>query len=154
MARDTTTTTAPERTITKYGAYTKPTKGANGWETFSWYFFRISGVGLVFLALIHVFFVHISTDVSETVYGFVAARYANPFWRLYDLLLLTLALFHGLNGLRIACGDYIQSRGWRLTVSSALFFIAITFWLMGSMTIIMFQPNQTLAQSIMSFLGR
>jgi hypothetical protein len=39
-------------------------------------------------------------------------------------------------------------------VVSALFFIALVFWLMGSMTIIMFQPNHTLAQSIMSLLGR
>jgi succinate dehydrogenase / fumarate reductase membrane anchor subunit len=153
MARNTPTTTTTERTITKYGAYTKPTRGATGWETFSWYFFRISGVGLVFLALIHVFLMHVSNDVSATVYDYVAQRYANPFWRVYDLLLLTLALFHGLNGLRIACEDYIQSRGWRLAVTSALFFIAVTFWLMGSMTIITFQPNHTLTQTIMGLIG-
>jgi len=153
MATETQTQT-PQRTITRYGAYTKPSKGANGWETFSWYFFRVSGVALLVIALAHVFLMHISTDVSQTVYDFVAARYANPFWRVYDLVLLTLALFHGLNGLRIACEDYIQSRGWRLAVVSALFFIALTFWLMGSMTIIMFQPNHTLAQSIMSLFGR
>ncbi len=153
MATETTTPT-PQRTLTRYGAYTKPAKGGSGWETFSWYFFRVSGVALLVIALAHVFLMHISTDVSQTVYGFVAARYANPFWRVYDLTLLTLALFHGLNGLRIACEDYIQSRGWRLTVVSALFFIALVFWLMGSMTIIMFQPNHTLAQSIMSLLGR
>ncbi len=29
--------------------------GAGGFETFSWYFFRISGVALIFLALIHIF---------------------------------------------------------------------------------------------------
>jgi succinate dehydrogenase membrane anchor subunit len=153
MATETTTPT-PQRTLTRYGAYTKPDKGGSGWETFSWYFFRVSGVALLVIALAHVFLMHISTDVSQTVYGFVAARYANPFWRVYDLTLLTLALFHGLNGLRIACEDYIQSRGWRLTVVSALFFIALVFWLMGTMTIVMFQPNHTLAQSIMSLLGR
>lgn len=148
------TTTKPERTLTRYGSYQKPSRGDGGWETFSWYFFRISGVGLVLLALVHVFIVHVQNDVSQTVYDFVAARYANPFWRVYDLLLLTLALFHGLNGLRIACEDYIRSGGWRLAVTSALFFIAITFWLMGSMTIIMFQPNHTLAQTILSLFGR
>lgn len=148
------TTTKPDRAITKYGAYQKPERGSGGWDTFSWYFFRWSGVGLVFLALVHVFIMHVSTDVSETVYDFVAQRYANPFWRVYDLLLLTLALMHGLNGLRIATDDYIQSRGLRLTVTSALFFIAIAFWLMGTMTIITFQPNHTIAQTIMGMLGR
>ncbi|HLY30295.1 MAG TPA: succinate dehydrogenase, hydrophobic membrane anchor protein [Ktedonobacterales bacterium] len=134
--------------VTSYGTTRRPGAGASGWETFSWYFFRISGVGLVFLALIHVFLMHVSTDVSQTVYDFVADRYNNPFWRVYDLLLLTLALFHGLNGLRIVCDDYITSRGWRLTAQSVLFFIAITFWLMGSMTIITFHKNENLAQSV------
>ena len=75
--------------------------GAGGIETFSWYFFRISGVALIFLALIHLFLNHVSTDVSCTSYQLVGARYSNPFWRLYDWLLLTLALLHGMNGLRI-----------------------------------------------------
>jgi succinate dehydrogenase / fumarate reductase membrane anchor subunit len=147
------TETRPARTLTKYGAYQKPDRGSNGWETFSWYFFRVSGVGLIVLALVHVFIMHVSNDVSATVYDFVAARYANPFWRAYDLLLLTLALLHGLNGLRIATEDYIQSRGWRLSVTSALFLIALAFWLMGAMTIITFQPNHTLAQSILGLFG-
>ncbi|MGH2501506.1 MAG: hypothetical protein ACRDID_03210, partial [Ktedonobacterales bacterium] len=92
--------------------------------------------------------------VSATVYDFVAQRYANPFWRVYDLLLLTLALLHGLNGLRIATEDYIQSRGWRLTVTSALFIIAIVFWLMGTMTIITFQPNHTITQTLLGLIGK
>jgi succinate dehydrogenase / fumarate reductase, membrane anchor subunit len=146
-------TTSPERSLTKYGAYRKPAPGASGWETFSWWFFRVTGIALVFLALIHLFLNHVQYDVSQTQYDLVAARYANPFWRVYDLLLLTFALFHGLNGLRIACEDYISSRGWRLTVQSTLFFIAITFWLMGSMTIITFQPGHTVTQSLLGLIG-
>jgi succinate dehydrogenase / fumarate reductase membrane anchor subunit len=148
-----TTSPTPQRTLTKYGAYRKPAAGAGGWETFSWYFFRVTGVALIFLALIHLFLNHVQTDVSQTQYDLVAARYSNPFWRVYDLLLLTFALFHGLNGLRIVCEDYIASRGWRLTVQSALFIIAIAFWLMGSMTIITFQPNHTIAQTFLTLFG-
>lgn len=134
--------------VTPYGSTRRPGPGVGGWETFSWYFFRLSGVALVFLALIHVFIMHVSTDVSQTVYDFVAARYDNPFWRVYDLLLLTLALFHGLNGLRIVCDDYIRSRGWRLATLSVLFFIAITFWLMGSMTVITFHRNENIISAL------
>jgi succinate dehydrogenase / fumarate reductase membrane anchor subunit len=111
-------------------------------------------VGLVLLVIIHLVLMHVTTDVSETVYDFVANRYANPFWRGYDLLLLTLALFHGLNGLRIVGDDYIRSRGWRTAIVSGLFIIAIGFWLLGSMTIITFHPNMNVAQSILSMLGR
>lgn len=139
--------------VTSYGATSRP-NGASGFETFSWWFFRVSGVALVFLAIIHLFLMHVSVDVSETVYDYVAKRYDNPFWRGYDLLLLTLALFHGLNGLRIICDDYIKSHGWRVAVVSGLFIIALTFWLIGMMTIITFHRNMDVAQAILSMLGR
>src|SRR5690349_4857342 len=137
--------------LTSYGATSRP--AGNGWETFSWWFFRISGVGLVILAFVHLFINHVANDVSATQYDFVAARYQNPFWRGYDLLLLTLALFHGLNGLRIVIDDYIKSRGWRVAVVSGLFVIALSFWLIGMMTIITFHRNMNVAQAILSMLG-
>ena len=140
--------------LTSYGASSRPGPASSSLETFSWYFFRVSGVALILLAVLHLFIMHVQNDVSQTGYDFVAARYANPFWRAYDLLLLTLALFHGLNGLRIVCDDYIRTRGARLTVLSVLFLTAIGFWLMGSMTIITFQPNHTTAQSLLGLLLR
>ena len=155
MAADTRPTSIPSAAkVTSYGITARPGAGSSGWETFSWYFFRISGVGLLFLALFHVFDMHIAADVSATNYDYIAARYANPFWRVYDLLLLTLALLHGLNGLRIVCDDYIKARGVRLAVLSGLFLVALTFWLMGTMTIVTFQPGHTLAQSLLSLLQR
>jgi succinate dehydrogenase / fumarate reductase, membrane anchor subunit len=141
------TTSTDGARVTPYGATSRPGPGASGFETFSWYFFRISGIGLVVLAILHLVLMHVTNDVSSTNYDFIAQRYANPFWRGYDLLLLTLALFHGLNGLRIACDDYIRSRGARLAVQSVLFLTAIGFWLLGSMTIITFQPQPQAAVS-------
>ena len=125
------------RTAT-YGATARP---HGGFELFSWYFFRISGVILLFLVIIHLLLMHVTTDVSQTVYDYVAARYQNPFWRVYDLVLETLALLHGLNGLRILIDDNVRSRGWRLAAQSTVWTIALVFWLMGMMTIITFQPG-------------
>jgi succinate dehydrogenase membrane anchor subunit len=121
-----------------YGATSKP---RGGFELFSWYFFRISGVILIFLVIIHLLIMHVTNDVSKTVYDFVAARYANPFWRVYDLVLLTLALLHGLNGLRIVIDDNVRSRIGRLAAQSAVWTVALVFWLMGMMTIITFHPG-------------
>ena len=154
MASEATTSAPTAARVNRYGITARPGAGSSGWETFSWYFFRISGVGLLFLALFHVFDMHIANDVSATSYDYIAARYANPFWRVYDLLLLTLALLHGLNGLRIVCDDYIKGHGTRLLVQSGLFLVALTFWLMGTMTIVTFQPGHTLAQSVLSLLHR
>ena len=121
---------------------TRPTATAsNGFEIFSWYFFRVSGVLLLFLAIIHLLLMHVSTDVSKTSYDFIVNRYANPFWRVYDLLLLTLALLHGMNGIRIIVDDYVRSRGWRLAWQSFLGIVTLTFWLMGTLTIVAFHPG-------------
>jgi succinate dehydrogenase / fumarate reductase, membrane anchor subunit len=124
------------RVATGYGS--RPSGG--GFETFSWYFFRVSGILLIFLALIHIFLNHVATDVSCTSYQLVAIRYENPFWRLYDWLLLTLALLHGMNGLRIVVDDYVRTRGWRLTLQSAVGIVTLVFFLLGTITLITFQP--------------
>jgi succinate dehydrogenase / fumarate reductase membrane anchor subunit len=141
-------TTRPPTTA--YGATRRPEPGATGWETFSWWFMRVSGVALLFLAIIHLLVMHIITDVSATGYDFIAHRYANPFWRVFDLLLLTLALLHGLNGLRVITDDYISRRGPRLAAQSVLFLTALTFWLMGTLTIITFHPGNTVVQNVLS----
>ncbi len=117
-----------------------PRPASGGFETFSWYFFRVSGIALIFLAIIHLFINHVSTDVSCTSYQLVAIRYSNPFWRVYDWLLLTLALLHGMNGLRIIIDDYVQNRGMRLTLQSTLGLLTLVFFLLGTITLITFQP--------------
>src|SRR5947208_15191862 len=119
------------------GHGTRPAGG--GFETFSWYFFRVSGVALIFLAIIHLIVMHVTTDVSCTSYQFVALRYANPFWRLYDWLLLTLALLHGMNGLRIVIDDYVRTRGLRLILQSSNGLLTLVFFLLGTITLITFQ---------------
>lgn len=117
-----------------------PRPASGGFETFSWYFFRVSGAALIFLAIIHLFINHVSIDVSCTSYQLVAIRYSNPFWRVYDWLLLTLALLHGMNGLRIIIDDYVQNRGMRLTLQSSLGLLTLVFFLLGTVTLITFQP--------------
>src|SRR5574340_277360 len=122
------------RISTGYG----PRPAGGGFETFSWYFFRISGVALIFLAIIHLFLNHVSTDVSCTSYQLVSIRYANPFWRVYDWLLLTLALLHGVNGLRVVIDDYVRTRGLRLTLQSTLGLLTLVFFFLGTITLITF----------------
>ena len=81
---------------------------------------------------------HVTNDVSQTTYSFVAARYANPLWRLFDWLLLTLGLTHGMNGLRVVIDDYVRSRGLRLTLLSATAILLVVFFMLGTITLITF----------------
>ena len=119
------------------GFEARPSGG--GFETFSWYFFRASGVVLIFLVIAHLIIMHASNDVACTTYRFVASRYDNPLWRLFDWLLLTLALTHGMNGLRVVIDDYVQSRGLRLTLLSTAGVVLLIFFMLGTITLITFQ---------------
>lgn len=117
-----------------------PRPAGGGFETFSWYFFRISGLVLIFLVIIHLVIMHVSNDVSCTTYQFVAARYANPFWRLFDWTLLTLALLHGMNGLRVVIDDYARTQRTRLVLLSLAGVLLVVFFMLGTITLITFQP--------------
>lgn len=105
-------------------------------ETWQWFFMRISGLALVFLALGHFTLTHIINDVVETDSEFVADRWSNPLWRAYDWALLTLALFHGLNGLRVIIDDYVHVPARRATVKSVLYIATFVLFAYGTLTIV------------------
>ncbi len=114
----------------------RPSRAA--FETWSWLFMRISGLALVFLALVHFALTHIVTDVADTGSDFVAGRWANPLWRLFDWALLTLALFHGLNGLRWIIDDYVRGPRGRAVVKAGLYGVSLALFGYGTLTILMY----------------
>ncbi len=113
---------------------------ASDLELYAWLFMRLSGIALLFMALGHLVIMHLINNVEIIDYKFVAARYATPFWRTYDLVMLWLAMLHGLNGARVIIDDYVLGRGWRLAALSTLWAIGIVFLALGSLVILTFQP--------------
>jgi succinate dehydrogenase / fumarate reductase, membrane anchor subunit len=112
----------------------------SGLELLAWVFMRISGIVLLFLALGHLLIMHLINSVDVVDYHFVAVRYATPFWRTYDLVMLWLALIHGLNGARTIIDDYVLSRGWRLAAVAAVGVLGFVFLALGSLVILTFHP--------------
>ena len=113
----------------------RPEPAESGLELYSWFFMRLSGILLFFMALGHLVIMHVINSVEVIDDLFVAQRLNNPFWQIYDWILLVLALFHGANGLRIIIDDYIRRPGWRLTLQSILAVLVLLFFVMGSMVI-------------------
>jgi succinate dehydrogenase / fumarate reductase, membrane anchor subunit len=113
-------------------------RSRQSFETWQWFFMRISGLVLVVLALGHFALTHIINDVTSTNAQFVSNRWSNPLWRTYDWALLTLALFHGLNGLRVITEDYVRAPGKRAAVKAVLYVVAGTLFVYGTITIITF----------------
>ena len=117
----------------------RPKPEASGRERFWWYFMRLSGLALVFLALGHMFIMHVLVVITgqEINFAFVQSRWGTPFWRIYDLLLLVLAFVHGVNGARVVVDDYVTHRTARSLIIGALLLIS-AIWLVAGIAIIAF----------------
>ena len=107
-------------------------------EARSWAFMRLSGLLLLFFALVHFSITHIFNDVVDTDYDFVAERWHNPAWRFFDWMLLVLALSHGLNGLRWIVDDYVRRPGPRKAVKGVLYGLTGVLVVVGTLTILAF----------------
>jgi succinate dehydrogenase / fumarate reductase membrane anchor subunit len=116
------------------------TRPESGLELYAWMFMRVSGVVLLFLALGHLLIMHLINNVANIDFQFVARRYATPFWRTYDLVMLWLALIHGLNGIRTLVGDYLRPKGWQVATLASLYVFGFILLALGSLTILTFQP--------------
>ena len=120
-----------------------PRPAEPGFERFMWYFMRISGLLLVILAMGHMLIMHVLVQLTgqEISYLFVTSRWGTPFWRIYDLLLLVLALVHGVNGARIIVSDYVERGGLRSLLIGILLALAFIWLLLGIFVIATFDPN-------------
>ena len=116
-------------------------RSRQNFETWSWFFMRISGLVLFFLALIHFSLTHIFNDVTTTTVSFVAKRWANPFWRVFDWLLLALGLLHGTNGLRFIMDDYVRNPRKRAAIKAVMYSLAVALFILGTITIVTFRGN-------------
>ncbi len=98
------------------GGSTRVRSGRSNFELYGWIFMRVSGVLLVVLVIGHLFVnLMLGEGIKQIDFGFVANKWASPFWQVYDLLMLWLAMLHGTNGLRTVINDYAerdQTRFW------------------------------------------
>jgi len=116
--------------------------GRTNYELYSWLFMRISGIILVFLVLGHLFIMNIlDGGVQRINFGFVAGRWASPFWQIWDLIQLWLAMLHGGNGLRTIINDYAERERTRKILQYLLIFTVIFIVLLGTLVIFTFDPK-------------
>ncbi|CAN5316697.1 succinate dehydrogenase hydrophobic membrane anchor subunit [soil metagenome] len=122
----------------------RPTQSGRGtnFEMYAWIFMRMSGLLLVFLVLGHLFIMLLLDDgVQRINFGFVAGRWASPFWRTWDLMQLWLAQLHGTNGLRVIINDYAERDGTRFWLKMLLYTSSFLVLVLGTLVIFTFDPD-------------
>ncbi|GAA4687021.1 succinate dehydrogenase hydrophobic membrane anchor subunit [Frondihabitans cladoniiphilus] len=116
-------------------------RGVN-WEKWGWLYMRGSGVLLVVLVFAHLFTNLIAHQggVKAIDWGFVAGKWASPFWKVWDTLLLWLALIHGSNGMRTIVNDYVGNTKVRRVMLIALLASCVILLLLGTLVVWTFSP--------------
>jgi succinate dehydrogenase / fumarate reductase membrane anchor subunit len=115
--------------------------GRSNFELYGWLFMRVSGVVLVVLVIGHLFVnLMVGDGIQAIDFAFVANKWASPFWQVYDLLMLWLALLHGANGLRTVINDYAERDQTRFWLKALLVVSAVAVITIGTLTIFTFDP--------------
>ena len=118
------------------------TRSSGNFEKYSWIFMRVSGVFLVFLVLGHLLIMNVlDGGVQRINFGFVAGRWSSPFWQVWDLMMLWLAMLHGTNGMRTIINDYAERDQTRFWLKMLLYIAAGFTILLGTLVIFTFDPN-------------
>ena len=116
--------------------------GRTNYEMWSWVFMRVSGIVLVFLVLGHLLIMNIlDGGVQRINFAFVAGRWSSPFWQVWDLLQLWLAMLHGTNGLRTVINDYAEKPRTRFWLQTILYVAAVFTVVLGTLVIFTFDPS-------------
>jgi succinate dehydrogenase / fumarate reductase, membrane anchor subunit len=118
---------------------TKATR--TNFELYAWMFMRLSGVVLLVLVFGHLFVnLLVGRGIHAVDFAFVAGKWSSPFWQVWDLLMLWLAMLHGTNGVRTIINDYAdrdQSRFWLKSLLYAAFVVVVV---LGTLVIFTFDP--------------
>ncbi len=117
-------------------------KSRTNFELQAWIFMRVSGVLLVVLVLGHLFIMNIlDGGVHRINFAFAAGRWSNPFWQVWDLAMLWLAMLHGTNGLRTIVNDYTNRDASRFWLKMLLYASSSLVIILGTVVIFTFDPT-------------
>ena len=106
------------------------------YETIAWRWMRYSAFLLIPLVWGHMILQDVVVGVHAMDLGYVADRWANLGWRIYDGLLLGFAFAHGVNGLRQVLNDFVPGKRGRLVLHWGLFIFWLTVFLIGFIALI------------------
>jgi succinate dehydrogenase / fumarate reductase membrane anchor subunit len=111
------------------------------WEKWGWLYMRYSGVLLLVLIFGHLFInLYSGEGIKAIDFAFVAGKWADPFWQVYDVTMLWLALIHGTNGMRTIVNDYTERETVRVRLNYTLWIVCGALIILGTLVCFTFDP--------------
>ena len=139
-----TTTSEPTRVDAvpvKHSRYRRVGASRGNFELWSWVFMRGSGVLLLVLVFGHLFVnLMMGQGIHAIDFAFVGQKWSNPFWQVWDMLMLWLAELHGFNGVRTIINDYTEKDSTRWVLKGLLVASALLVMVLGTLVIFTFDP--------------
>lgn len=105
--------------------------------SWGWLFQRLSGVLLAVLVIVHFVLMHYA-GFERRLYADVLTRLSNPLWKTFDLVFLSLALYHGWYGVWGIVGDYCRKDLWRIAWLIVIVTAALVLFSLGLVTVLAF----------------
>jgi succinate dehydrogenase / fumarate reductase membrane anchor subunit len=115
---------------------TTATNPRRSYESVAWKWMRYSSLLLIPLVWGHVLIQDVIVGVHDIDIDYVAMRWANIGWQVYDILLLAFAFAHGMNGLRQVVLDFVHTDKARKIWSWCIFVAWVIISLIGAFAII------------------
>ncbi|WP_308468077.1 succinate dehydrogenase hydrophobic membrane anchor subunit [Rathayibacter soli] len=116
-------------------------KGGVNWEKWGWMYMRVSGVLLVVLIFGHLFVnLVLGQGIKAIDFAFVGGKWSDPFWQVWDGLMLWLALIHGGNGMRTLINDYARNGTVNRILKFAVLAAVVILIAIGTYTVTVFNP--------------
>ena len=110
-------------------------------EKYGWLYMRASGVILIVLIFGHLFAnLYLGEGIKAIDFAFVGGKWADPFWKVWDVSMLWLAMIHGTNGMRTIVNDYTSRESVRKTLVVTLWAVCGALVVLGTLVVFTFDP--------------
>ncbi|NIM18382.1 MAG: succinate dehydrogenase, cytochrome b556 subunit [Candidatus Aminicenantes bacterium] len=103
--------------------------------SWAWILHRLSGLGLIFYLTLHIWVINTLT-LGEETFNEVTAFLNSPLFKLLEVGLWGIILFHAFNGVRIVIVDFFKGSLFHKKLFFVMIAVAFVLWAIGSYLLI------------------
>lgn len=107
----------------------------NSVGSWAWILHRLSGLALIFYLSMHIWVIHTLTK-GEAAFNSTMTFLNSPLFKLLEIGLWGVILYHAFNGVRVILVDFFQGSAMQKRLFILLIAVAFLLWVSGSAVIL------------------